>query len=541
MTAGDIRPNARGGRAARRANLREREQDRLETLGVIKNRPTRGDVARAEARNCPICRQAVHPTNWSDHMTIKHPDQAVPLHEAEPGWMPIVAIRIDGGTQPRAQTEEDVINEYADAMKEGVQFPQVIVFYDGAAYWLADGFHRVEAAKRVGHTDIPADVRQGTQRDAILFSAGANASHGLRRTNADKRRAVNRLLLDAEWGKWSNNQIAKSCSVSHQFVNNLRSSLATDASEIRTYTTKHGTPAQMNTGNIGKFTPPIRYGQSEDDYQPDVPEVQVDQAEPAKTWEEARLEPNDNGRYSENETEWRLGGRGATVQARSGQTGELAFVTGRIAYVDTANGRKQYDALYLRKVDESDISQDDEPEADESKTLYPVTPSDDEQVERARQIALRLIGDTKLQLEDRIKGNQGGSGGLYSYNFGGGQVYLNYFKPNKSVHNFARNQIALCIGDPGEERLFRFNAFKLLEWKLANQPTVQVDPPTTDETEEISAPAATPSGIVKYVCVIITDDISQFDAVLANKRTNCELFMVSAADVEEIKRLAAHD
>ena len=33
----------------------------------------------------------------------------------------------------------------------------------------------------------------GGLRDAILFSVGANAAHGLRRTNADKRRTV--LLL----------------------------------------------------------------------------------------------------------------------------------------------------------------------------------------------------------------------------------------------------------------------------------------------------------------------------------------------------------
>lgn len=470
MTAGDIRPGARGGRAARRANLREREQERLEAHSVISNRATRSEIAQAEAITCPICNQAVHPTNWSAHMTIKHPDENKPLHEAEPGWMPLTAIRIDGGTQPRAQTEEAVIGDYAEAMKEGVQFPKVIVFYDGAAYWLADGFHRVEAAKRVGHTDIAAEVRQGTQRDAILFSVGANADHGLRRTNADKQRVVQRLLSDDEWAAWSNREIARRCAVSEGLVRSLRTERS-DGDQIRTYTTKHGTTATMQTGNIGKSTPPVTYGKKEDDYQPDVPEIHIDEIEPKETWEEARLKPPENSRYSENETEWRLGGRGATVQARSGQSGILAFVVGRDAYVDTQNGRRKYDALYLRKVDDPIIDQEDgEPETTETSTLYPVTPSDDPLVEQARQYALRLIGDSKLQLEDRIKGNQGGSGGLYSYNFGGGQVYLNYFKPNKSVHNFARNQIALCIGDPGDERLFRFNAFKLLEWKLANPP-----------------------------------------------------------------------
>ena len=56
-------------------------------------------------------------------------------------------------------------------------------------------------------------------------------------------------MQDDEWTMWSNNEVAKQCGVSHQFVNNLRNemSLATVASE-RTYTTKHGTTATMQNG-----------------------------------------------------------------------------------------------------------------------------------------------------------------------------------------------------------------------------------------------------------------------------------------------------
>lgn len=50
---------------------------------------------------------------------------------------------------------------------------------------------------------IAVDVRPGSQRDAILYSLGANAAHGRRRTNADKRRAVQRMLSDEEWSRWS--------------------------------------------------------------------------------------------------------------------------------------------------------------------------------------------------------------------------------------------------------------------------------------------------------------------------------------------------
>lgn len=161
-------------------------------------------------------------------------------------------IRIDGGTQPRAEVNQEVIREYAQDMLLGVTFPPVILFYDGSNYWLADGFHRYHAAMQSCHETIAADVRQGTRRDAVLFSVGANASHGLRRTNKDKQRAVETLLRDEQWAKWSDREIARRCGVSHNFVNTLRPSLSSNDSEERTYITKHGTEATMNTANIGQ-------------------------------------------------------------------------------------------------------------------------------------------------------------------------------------------------------------------------------------------------------------------------------------------------
>jgi len=166
-------------------------------------------------------------------------------------------IRLDGGTQPRAEIDPFVVDDYAAAMNEAADFPAIVVFYDGKDHWLADGFHRVQAAIKAGLKTINADVRQGMRRDAVLHSVGANASHGLRRTNADKRRAVETLLRDGTWSTWADREIARRCSVSHDFVNRLRKelSLSLNDSEPRTYTTKHGTTATMNTGNIGGNAP----------------------------------------------------------------------------------------------------------------------------------------------------------------------------------------------------------------------------------------------------------------------------------------------
>lgn len=166
-------------------------------------------------------------------------------------------IRTDGGTQSRASLNEHVAGEYAELMRSGTALPPLVVFHDGSDYWLADGFHRHEALRLAGLDEVEADIRQGTRRDAILFSVGANASHGLRRTNEDKRRAVSTLLQDAEWSTWSDREISRRCGVSADLVGDVRSSLSTNDSDERTYTTKHGTTAIMNTAAIGKVEPHV--------------------------------------------------------------------------------------------------------------------------------------------------------------------------------------------------------------------------------------------------------------------------------------------
>ena len=81
--------------------------------------------------------------------------------------IPLEKIRRDGGTQPRASINHQTVLEYVEDMKNGDSFPPVVVFYDGEIYWLADGFHRVEAAFGAGLTEIAVKVKQGTRRDAI--------------------------------------------------------------------------------------------------------------------------------------------------------------------------------------------------------------------------------------------------------------------------------------------------------------------------------------------------------------------------------------
>jgi len=131
-------------------------------------------------------------------------------------------IRIDCGTQARAQINAEMVENYAEALLDGAIFPPVTVFYDGVSYYLADGFHRYLANIKAGSPNIECNVNNGSLRDAILYSLSANFDHGLHRTNADKRKAVITMLEDFEWTDWSDREIAKWCKVSHNLVATIR-------------------------------------------------------------------------------------------------------------------------------------------------------------------------------------------------------------------------------------------------------------------------------------------------------------------------------
>lgn len=204
--------------------------------------------------------QVIHANYGGNGVDQPHqPEDVQPLtvNVDSEGRLALNCLRTDGGTQPRGETDWNHVAELTADLESGATLPPITVFFDGENHWLADGYHRYYAHKRAGINFIAADIRQGTQREAILFSVGANANHGKRRTPEDKRRAVMRLLDDPEWGAWSDREIARRTHTSNTFVSKLRASLTVNVdseNEERTYTTKHGTTAKMQTGNIGKAT-----------------------------------------------------------------------------------------------------------------------------------------------------------------------------------------------------------------------------------------------------------------------------------------------
>lgn len=171
-------------------------------------------------------------------------------------YLTLDEIRRDGGTQPRAAINLQHVKLLEEQLQEGQQLDPVTVFYDGESYWLADGFHRWLAHRNCSDEVIACNIHLGSRRDAILYSVGANADHkpALPRSRVDKHLAILRLLEDQEWKNWSDREIAHKCKVDHKTVGKIRQNLTGEfpsEKQMRTYKTKHGTVALMNTTNIG--------------------------------------------------------------------------------------------------------------------------------------------------------------------------------------------------------------------------------------------------------------------------------------------------
>jgi hypothetical protein len=196
--------------------------------------------------------------------------------------IPLDAIQVDPIVQQRAAgTSQDVVDDYAETMRNGIEFTPIDVFgNDDGPFHLADGFHRLEAY-RSAHPDakdIECRVHPGDRDDAILFACGANAQHGLPRSRSDKAKAVTTLIRSERWSGWSDREIARQCGVSHTYVAAVRSehlatfpdaqeqAAATDtrpapdgasdaptAAPVRRRTAKRrGKPYKLNTAPIGR-------------------------------------------------------------------------------------------------------------------------------------------------------------------------------------------------------------------------------------------------------------------------------------------------
>lgn len=107
-------------------------------------------------------------------------------------------LTIDPTVDVRQKLDEGTIQEYMDSFGD---LPAIVVFETDGEFLLADGFHRVIAAQRLGIAEIEAEVRKGSRDDALEYAAYANTRHGRRLNLEERREAIRRLkLLHPDWG-----------------------------------------------------------------------------------------------------------------------------------------------------------------------------------------------------------------------------------------------------------------------------------------------------------------------------------------------------
>ena len=164
-------------------------------------------------------------------------------------------IRLDGGTQPRKEIDEPLVQHYTETLLEGKdKFPPIDLWFDGKWYWPSDGFHRFHAHKRAGFKDIEANVSQGTKRDAFLACLKANGKHGKPRTPDERRYVVQMALEDIELGEKTDVEIAAICDVSSMTVGRVRKALGL---EKATRVDKNGRKVDVTKSGRPTAPPPV--------------------------------------------------------------------------------------------------------------------------------------------------------------------------------------------------------------------------------------------------------------------------------------------
>jgi len=173
-------------------------------------------------------------------------------------------IRLDGGTQPRKEIDEPLVQHYTEILLEGKdKFPPIELWFDGKDYWPSDGFHRFHSHKRAGFLDIEAAINLGTKRDAFTACLKANSKHGKPRTPDERRYVVQMALEDIEYSNSTDHMIAELCDVSVQTVGRVRKLLGL---EKTTRVTKDGkTISTLNRGRPAAPPPPPEPEYTEDD------------------------------------------------------------------------------------------------------------------------------------------------------------------------------------------------------------------------------------------------------------------------------------
>ena len=135
----------------------------------------------------------------------------------------------------RKGKSKDTVEDYVDVLKKYQRwpFPPIDVYHDGSSYWIADGYHRWCAAVKTKRENVPCNVHNGSEMDALKFAFSCNQSHGLRISNEDKRHRVLEALKEPTLKSMQIQKLADICGVSHTLVRSIKNPKAFKAVQER--------------------------------------------------------------------------------------------------------------------------------------------------------------------------------------------------------------------------------------------------------------------------------------------------------------------
>jgi hypothetical protein len=165
----------------------------------------------------------------------------VPAEQKRPARLALDHITLDHRLQSR-QLRPGVVKDYLGVLRRGEELPPLLVVRDvNDDYYLVDGHHRLAATRQLlGIEDIAVKIIDGTFDDALWLAWGANRSHGLRRAQKDKRRAIQAAIQHPRWSMESDRAIAQQIGCDHKTVGAMRRECA--AGEFPTGQMTQGTP-----------------------------------------------------------------------------------------------------------------------------------------------------------------------------------------------------------------------------------------------------------------------------------------------------------
>lgn len=143
----------------------------------------------------------------------------------------------DLSTQMRECTDDDLVADYAKAMRNGQKFDPIQIMSKGdERYVVIDGHHRIRAhykakpkARNIDAVVLPLTDGVTPKRSAIDAALTVNEKHGKRLTNADKRNKCRRVwLLDVDSWEQGDREVGRIAGVDHKTASSVRKELVKD-------------------------------------------------------------------------------------------------------------------------------------------------------------------------------------------------------------------------------------------------------------------------------------------------------------------------